>query len=224
MARVVKLLSMSVEQPLMIDSTEAPVIERALESVPGRAIINSINMENGRKRIDDVVPLAKEHGAALVALTIDEVGMAKTRERKLEVARKIHDVVVGEYGLPPDALIYDALTFTLATGDAEWVSSAVETVEGIRLIKRELPGVLTILGVSNVSFGLAPEARAVLNSVFLHHCVEAGLDAAIVNPAHVRPYAEISAEERALADDLVFNRRPDPLQRYIEYFEKEGAG
>jgi 5-methyltetrahydrofolate--homocysteine methyltransferase len=224
MAQVVKLLSMSVETPLMIDSTEAQVLERALEHVPGRAIINSINMENGRKRIDSVVPLAKKHGAALVALTIDEIGMAKTRERKLEVARKIYDIVVGEYGLPPEALIYDALTFTLATGDAEWVESAKETVEGIRLIKRELPGVSTILGVSNVSFGLSPDARAVLNSVFLHHCVQAGLDAAIVNPAHIRPYAEISAGERALADDLVFNRRPDALQHYIEYFEQQGGG
>jgi 5-methyltetrahydrofolate--homocysteine methyltransferase len=222
MSKVVKLLSMTVETPLMIDSTEASVIEKALEHVPGRAIVNSINMENGRKRIDAVVPLAKKHGAALVALTIDEIGMAKTRERKLEVARKIYDIVVGEYGLSASDLIYDALTFTLATGDAEWVESAKETIEGIRLIKRELPGVFTILGVSNVSFGLAPEARAVLNSVFLHHCVQAGLDAAIVNPAHVRPYFEIGAEERGLADDLVFNRRPDALQRFIEQFE--GAG
>jgi 5-methyltetrahydrofolate--homocysteine methyltransferase len=224
MAQVVKLLSMSVETPLMIDSTEASVIERALEHVPGRAIINSINMENGRARIDAVVPLAKKHGAALVALTIDEVGMAKTRERKLEVARKIHDLVVGEYGMAPEDLIYDALTFTLATGDAEWLESAAETIEGIRVIKRELPGVSTILGVSNVSFGLSAEARAVLNSVFLHHCVEAGLDAAIVNPAHITPYAEISTEERALADDMVFNRRADALQRFIEYFEKAGGG
>jgi 5-methyltetrahydrofolate--homocysteine methyltransferase len=223
MSRVVKLLSMSVEQPLMIDSTEAVVIERALEHVPGRAIVNSINMENGRKRIDAVVPLAKKHGAALVALTIDEIGMAKTRERKLEVARQIYDIVVGEYGLAPEDLIYDALTFTLATGDAEWVDSARETIEGIRAIKRELPGVFTILGVSNVSFGLDPAARHVLNSVFLHHCVEAGLDAAIVNPAHVKPYAEIPEEERALADDLVFNRRPDALQRYIDHFQGRGS-
>jgi 5-methyltetrahydrofolate--homocysteine methyltransferase len=223
MARVVKLLSMSVEQPLMIDSTEAPVIEKALENIPGRAIVNSINMENGRKRIDAVVPLAKKHGAALVALTIDEIGMAKTRERKLEVARKMYDIVVGEYGLAPEDLIYDALTFTLATGDAEWIDSAKETIEGIRAIKRELPGVLTSLGVSNVSFGLDPTARHVLNSVFLHHCVEAGLDAAIVNPAHVRPYAEIPDEERGLADDLVFNRRPDALQRFIEHFEGRGS-
>ena len=223
MSQVVKLLSMSVETPLVIDSTEANVIEAALEHVPGRAIINSINMENGRARIDSVVPLAKKHGAALVALTIDEVGMAKTRERKLEIARKIHDIVVDEYGMTPEDLIFDALTFTLATGDPEWIDSGRETIEGIRLIKRELPGVFTILGVSNVSFGLTPEARAVLNSVFLHHCVEAGLDAAIVNPAHVRPYAEISTEERGLADDLVFNRRPDALQRFIEYFSNAPA-
>jgi len=220
MSKVVKLLSMSVEAPIMIDSTEASVIEAALEHVPGRAIINSINMENGRERIDKVVPLAKKHGAALVALTIDQVGMAKTRERKLEVARAIYDIVVGEYGLAAEDLIYDDLTFTLATGDAEWINSAIETIEGIKLIKRELPGVFTSLGVSNVSFGLAPDARAVLNSVFLHHCVEAGLDMAIVNPAHVTPYAEIPESERALADELIFNRRPDALQRFIEHYDK----
>src|SRR5258708_7649514 len=187
MAKLVKLLSMSVESPIMIDSTEAKVIEKALEAIPGRAIINSINSDNGRERIDKIVPLAKKHGAALVALTIDPIGMAKTRDRKLEIARKIHDIVVGEYGMESADLIFDDLTFTLATGDAEWIDSAVETIEGIRLIKRELPGVYTSLGVSNVSFGLSPEARAVLNSVFLHHCVEAGLDMAIVNPAHVTP-------------------------------------
>ncbi len=224
MSKVVKLLSMSVETPLVIDSTEANVIEKALEHIPGRGIVNSINMENGRKRIDAVVPLVKKHGAAVIALTIDEIGMAKTRERKLEVAKKIYDIVVGEYGLAPEDIIYDALTFTLATGDAEWIESGKETIEGIRLIKRELPGVSTILGVSNVSFGLSPEARGVLNSVFLHHCVQAGLDAAIVNPAHIRPYAEISQGERELADDLVFNKRPDALQRFIEHFATAGAG
>jgi len=223
MAATVKLLSMSVESPLMIDSTEATVIARALEHVPGRAIVNSINMENGRKRIEDVLPLVKKHGAAVVALTIDPVGMAKTRDRKLEIARRIHEIATTEYGLAPSDLIFDALTFTLATGEQEWVDSAHETIEGIRLIKRELPGVLTVLGVSNVSFGLTPPARAVLNSVFLHHCVAAGLDAAIVNPAHVRPYAEIDTAERAMADDLVFNRRPDALQRYIEYFAGASA-
>src|SRR5687768_13254413 len=221
MSKVVKLLSMSVETPLVIDSTEADVIEAALQHVPGRAIVNSINMENGRKRIDSVVPLVKKHGAAVIALTIDEIGMAKTKERKLEVAKKIYDIVVGEYGLAPEDIIYDALTFTLATGDAEWIDSGHETIEGIRLIKRELPGVSTILGVSNVSFGLTPEARSVLNSVFLHHCVAAGLDAAIVNPAHITPYAEISEVEREFANDLVFNKRADALQRFIEYFSKE---
>jgi 5-methyltetrahydrofolate--homocysteine methyltransferase len=224
MSKVVKLLSMSVETPLVIDSTEANVIEAALEHIPGRGIVNSINMENGRKRIDAVVPLVKKHGAAVIALTIDEIGMAKTRERKLEVAKKIYDIVVDEYGLAPEDLIYDALTFTLATGDAEWIDSGKETIEGIRLIKRELPGVSTILGVSNVSFGLTPEARGVLNSVFLHHCVQAGLDAAIVNPAHIRPYAEISAEERDLANALVFNEKPEALQRFIEYFANAGGG
>ncbi|HJR66458.1 MAG TPA: methionine synthase [Gemmatimonadaceae bacterium] len=222
MAKVVKLLSSTVETPLMIDSTEANVIEAALQRVPGRAIVNSINMENGRARIEAVLPLVKKYGAAVVALTIDEIGMAKTRQRKLEIARKIHDIAVDEYGLSPEDLIFDALTFTLATGDAEWIDSATETIEGIRLIKRELPGVLCILGVSNVSFGLSLEARSVLNSVFLHHCVTAGLDAAIVNPAHVTPYAEISTEERELADDLVFNRRPDALQRFISHFDVAG--
>ena len=224
MSAIVKLLSMSVETPLVIDSTEANVIEAALQHIPGRAIVNSINMENGRKRIEAVVPLVKTHGAAVIALTIDEVGMAKTRERKLEVAKAIYHIVVDEYGLAPEDLIYDALTFTLATGDEEWIESAKETIEGIRLIKRELPGVSTILGVSNVSFGLTLEARSVLNSVFLHHCVAAGLDAAIVNPAHIRPYAEISPEERQMADDLVFNTRADALQRFIEYFSKSEKG
>ncbi len=224
MSKVVKLLSMSVETPLVIDSTEANVIEAALEHIPGRGIVNSINMENGRTRIDSVVPLVKKHGAAVIALTIDEVGMAKTRDRKLEVAKAIYTIVVDEYGLAPEDIIYDCLTFTLATGDAEWIDSAHETIEGIRLIKRELPGVSTILGVSNVSFGLTPEARAVLNSVFLHHCVAAGLDAAIVNPAHITPYAEISNEERELANDLVFNKRADALQRYIEHYQARVGG
>src|SRR5438876_3438410 len=223
MSKVVKLLSMSVETPLVIDSTEANVIEAALEHIPGRGIVNSINMENGRKRIDAVVPLVKKHGAAVIALTIDEIGMAKTRERKLEVAKKIYDIVVGECGLAREDLIYDALTFTLATGDAGWIDSGKETIEGIRWSKRELPCISTTVGLWKVRFGLTPEARAVLNSVILHHCVQAGLDAAIVNPAHIHPYAEISTQERELADDLVFNKRPDALQRFIEYFSAVGA-
>jgi 5-methyltetrahydrofolate--homocysteine methyltransferase len=191
MKAVVKRLSMAVETPLMIDSTEADVIEAALSRYPGRGLINSINLENGRQRVDAVLPIARRHGAAVVALTIDETGMAKTAARKLEVARKIYDVAIHEYGLAPADLIFDALTFTLATGDPDMANSAVETMDGIRLIKAELPGVLTSLGVSNVSFGLGQAARAVLNSVFLYHCVEAGLDMAIVNPAHITPYFEI---------------------------------
>jgi 5-methyltetrahydrofolate--homocysteine methyltransferase len=221
MATIVKRLAQSVEAPLVIDSTEAKVIEAALKIYAGRPVVNSINLENGRLKIESVVPLVKEAGAAVVALTIDETGMAKTAQRKLEIARRIHDIVVDEYGLPPGALIFDDLTFTLATGDAEYIDSAVETIEGIRLIKRELPGVLTSLGVSNVSFGLKPAARHALNSVMLHHCVEAGLDMAIVNAAEIKPYAEIDATERELCDDLVLNRRPDALQRVIEHFESQ---
>ncbi len=224
MSQVVKLLSMSVDAPIMIDSTEPDVIEAALQHIPGRAIVNSINMENGRLRIDSVLPLVKRHGAAVVALTIDEIGMAKTAARKLEIAKRIHDIAVNEYGLVPGDLIFDDLTFTLATGEAEWIDSAKETILGIKAIKQELPGVFTSLGVSNVSFGLGEAARAVLNSVFLHHCVHAGLDMAIVNPAHVRPYFEIPENERTLADDLVFNRAPDALQQFIEYFQASGTG
>ena len=221
MRRVAKKVSLSLPAPIQVDSTEPEVIEKALDQVPGRAIVNSINLEAGRDKLDRVVPIALEHGAALIALTIDEVGMAKTAERKLEVAERIHAYVCEEHGLDPQLLIFDALTFTLTTGDDEWKPSAVETIEGIRAIKQGLPGVLTSLGVSNVSFGIGPRARAVLNSVFLHHCVEAGLDLAMVNPNHITPYGEISEEERALADDLVFNRREDALERYIAHFESQ---
>ncbi|HVA28694.1 MAG TPA: methionine synthase [Candidatus Baltobacteraceae bacterium] len=219
MREIVRRLSQSVEAPLMIDSTEPRVMQTALENCPGRAILNSVHLEAGRAKMDIVLPLAKEHGAAVVALTIDEAGMAKTAQRKLEVAQRIYGIVVDEYGLPPGALIFDDLTFTLATGDAEFLDSAVETIEGIRLIKRELPGVLTSLGVSNVSFGLKPATRAALNSVFLHHCVEAGLDAALVHAQEITPYSEIEADVREMCDDLVFNRRPDALPRLIEHFE-----
>ncbi|MFL5898203.1 MAG: vitamin B12 dependent-methionine synthase activation domain-containing protein, partial [Solirubrobacterales bacterium] len=166
--------------------------------------------------------LAKAHGAALIALTIDEEGMAKTAQRKVEIAERIRDIACGEHGLDPEALIFDALTFTLTTGDEEWRPSAVETIEGIRRIKAEIPGVKTSLGVSNVSFGVSPRPRAVLNSVFLHHCVEAGLDLAMVNPNHITPYGEIPPEERELTDDLVFNRRDDALERFISHFESKG--
>ncbi len=219
MRAIVKRLAQSTEAPLMIDSTEAKVIEAALKMYAGRAIVNSINLENGRERIDSVMPLVREAGASVVALTIDEVGMAKTAERKREIAQRIYDIVTTEYALQPGALIFDPLTFTLATGDAEFIDSAKATIDGIRLIKEAMPGVLTSLGISNVSFGLKPHARAALNSVMLHHCVEAGLDMALVNPKEITPYGELDQSERDLCDDLVFNRRPDALQRVIEHWE-----
>ncbi len=219
MAKTIKKLSMGIEAPLVIDSTEPDVIKAALETSPGRAIINSINMENGRQRIESVVPMALEHGSVVVALTIDEISMGKTTERKVEIAHKIYDICVNEYGLTPDALVFDPLTFPVTTGQEELQTAAIETLDAIKRIKAELPGVYTILGVSNVSFGLKPHARAVLNSVFLHHAVKAGLDAAIVNPTHITPYAEIDAQQRQLADDLIYNR-PNALPRYIAYYEE----
>ena len=219
MRLVAKKVSLTQPAPIQVDSTEPEVIEKALDQIPGRAIVNSVNLEAGRDKLDRVTPIALAHGAALIALTIDEVGMAKTRERKLEIAQRIHQLVCEEHGMDPELLIFDTLTFTLTTGDEEWRPSAVETIEGIRLIKQELPGVLTSLGVSNVSFGVGLPARSVLNSVFLHHCVEAGLDLAMVNPNHITPYSEIDENERALADDLVYNRREDALERFIAHFE-----
>src|SRR6184192_1944280 len=222
MRQVVKRISLTQPAPIQVDSTEPEVIRAALEQIPGRAIVNSINLEAGRGKADTVIPLARAHGAALIALTIDEEGMAKTADRKVEVAQRIRDIACDEHGLDPEVLIFDVLTFTLTTGDEEWRPSAVETIEGIRQVKAELPGVKTSLGVSNVSFGVSPPARAVLNSTFLHHAVEAGLDLALVNPNHITPYAEISELERELADDLVFDRREDALERFIAHFESKG--
>jgi 5-methyltetrahydrofolate--homocysteine methyltransferase len=219
MRRVVKIMSLGVEVPLVIDTTEPEVMEVALKTAPGRCLINSTHLEGGRDRAERVFGLAGEHNAAVLCLTIDEQGMGKTAQRKLDIAVRIHDIAVNEFGLQPEALVFDTLTFTLATGDDEFVNSAVETIEAIRLIKEALPGVMTSLGVSNVSFGLNRAARPVLNSVMLYHSVQAGLDMAIVNPAHIKPYAEIPLQERELCEDLLFNRRADALQRYIEYFE-----
>jgi 5-methyltetrahydrofolate--homocysteine methyltransferase len=222
MREVVKRIALTQPAPIQIDSTEPDVIEAALEQIPGRAIVNSVNLEAGRDKMDVVVPLAVQHGAAVIALTIDEVGMAKTAERKVEIATRIAEIC-DEHGLDRELLIFDVLTFTLTTGDEEWRPSAVETINGIRDVKAALPGVKTSLGVSNVSFGVGQPARAVLNSVFLHHCVEAGLDLAMVNPNHITPYGEIDEQERELANDLVFNRREDALERFIAHFESKGA-
>jgi 5-methyltetrahydrofolate--homocysteine methyltransferase len=219
MRKTVKKLAAGVEVPLVIDTTEPAVLELALKTAPGRCLINSTHLEGGRAKADKIFALAKELNAAVIVLTIDEQGMANTAARKLEVAKKIYAIAVDEHGLRPGALLFDALTFTLATGDEEYANSAIDTLEGIKLIKKELPGVLCSLGVSNLSFGLSANARPVLNSIMLYHAVQAGLDAAIVNPQHVTPYADIPADVRELAEDLIFNRRPDALQRYIAHFE-----
>jgi len=219
MRKVIKKLQMGVDVPLVIDTTEVDVLEIALQTAPGRCLINSTHLESGREKADKIFGLAKKYNAAVICLTIDENGMAKTAQRKLEVAQRIYDIAVNDHGLKPEDLVFDDLTFTLATGDVEFVDSAKETIEGIRLIKQNLTGVMTSLGVSNLSFGLAPQARPPLNSVMLYYCVQAGLDMAIVNAAHVMPYAEIGTEERNLCEDLIFNRREDALQRFIEHFE-----
>jgi 5-methyltetrahydrofolate--homocysteine methyltransferase len=224
MRKVVKCLSTTVRAPFIIDSTEPEVIETALKTAPGRCLINSTNLESGRAKADRIFSLGRKYNAAVIALTIDESGMAKTAARKLEIARRLYEIAVNEYGFHSGDLVIDDLTFTLATGDAEYVSSALETIEGIRQIKKELPGVLTSLGVSNCSFGLAGSCRPVLNSVMLYHCVQAGLDMAIVNPAQIIPYPEIPANQIEICEDLLFNRRPDALQRLIDYFATNGAG
>src|SRR5260370_31015366 len=162
MRQVVKRISLTQPAPIQIDSTEPDVIETALEQIPGRAIVNSVNLEAGRAKLDQVAPLAKAHGAALIALTIDEEGMAKTAERKLEVARRITELCCDEHGLDREALIFDCLTFTLTTGDDEWKPSAIETIDGIRRAKAEIPGVKTSLGVCNVAVGVGLAARTVL--------------------------------------------------------------
>ncbi|MHB8619017.1 MAG: methionine synthase [Chloroflexota bacterium] len=218
MREMVRRLASAVEIPLVIDSTEADVIEAALKSYPGRAIVNSVHLGE-EDRMRKVMPLVRDHGTAVIAMTIDQVGMAKTLDRKVEVARAIHQVVTGEYGLPADALIFDTLTFPLSTGQEELADSAKETIGAIREIKRELPGVLTVLGVSNVSFGFAAASRPLLNSMFLHHALEAGLDMAIIHPSHVLPLNEIPADQRELAEDLLFNRSPEALPRFIRFFE-----
>ena len=223
MAKLVKRLSLEVPVPLIIDSTEPEVVESALKSTGGRCLINSTHFESGEAKSRLIFAMARKYSAAVMALTIDEKGMAKTAERKLEIARRIHDLAVGEFGLLPSDLIFDDLTFTLATGGEEFRNSAIETLKGISLIKEELPGVQTSLGVSNVSFGLSQASRKVLNSVFLYHAGLAGLDMAIVNPAHIKPYAEISAEERELAEALIFNKTDDALANLIAYFDQHAA-
>ena len=215
--------------PLMVDSTEAPVIETALSWIGGRAVINSVNLEEGDAegtRLDSFLTLAKEFGAAVVCTCIDEEGQARTADWKVRAAKAIHDIAVERYGLRPQDLLFDPLALPLSTGMEESRRDGIETIEGIRRIKAELPGVYTVLGLSNVSFGLNPAARQVLNSVFLHECVEAGLDAAIVHASKILPLAEDRRAGPEVCLDLVYDRRTDtydPLSELLSIFEGVSA-
>ena len=207
--------------PLMIDSTEVAVIERALKLAPGKCVVNSINFEDGEGKARQILDLCRDYGAAVVALTIDEQGMAQTLERKLGVAQRLVDLVVGEYGFNPSDLIIDPLTFTLGSGDEAYRRAAIETLNALREIKTRHHGVLAMLGVSNVSFGLKPAARHVVNALMLYHGVQAGLDLAIFNSAKMIPVARIPEDQRRAAEDLIFDRRHegyDPLKVLLELF------
>jgi 5-methyltetrahydrofolate--homocysteine methyltransferase len=224
MQTLVKKLTLAVELPLVIDTTEADVLEAALALYPGRAVVNSVSLEGGRgEKIDRTLPLVARYGAAAVAMTIDEEGMAHTAARKLAIAQRLAQIANEEYGIPNEALIFDVLTFPITTGQEELRRAAIETLEGIRLVKRHIPGCFTTLGVSNLSFGVKPHARAALNSVFLKHAADAGLDSAIINPAHVTPYADIPLDQIAVCEDLIFNRREDALARFIAFYEETAA-
>ena len=218
MQKLVYALSGQINAPLVIDSTDPQVLDAGLKCAPGRCLINSVHLESGEEKARTILKIAKAHNAAVIALTIDEKGMAKTAEQKLAVAKRIYDLAVGEHGLRPQDLVFDPLTFTLASGSSETLDAGIQTLDGLRAIKKELPGVFTSLGISNISFGLNPPARAVLNSVMLYHAIKAGLDMAILNPAKVKPYALITPEERKLAEDLIFNKDVQALARLSEHF------
>jgi 5-methyltetrahydrofolate--homocysteine methyltransferase len=221
---MLKLLHPMVQQvtaPIMVDSTQIDVVEKALQVIPGRAIINSINLEDGEEKADALCRLAKRYGAMFVALTIDEEGMAKTAERKLAVAKRLHDIVVHRHGLQPGDLIFDPLTFTIGSGDEASRDAGVQTLEGIRLIKQHIPGVRTILGLSNISFGLDPYPRQILNSVYLAEARKYGLDAAIVHASKIIPLHKLDDEDKQVTLDLVHDRRRegyDPLFVFLARF------
>ncbi len=219
--RFFSVLIQKVKVPLMIDTTDASVMEEALTFCQGKAILNSVNLEDGEERFREVAPLARRYGAALVVGTIDEDpqhGMAVTRGRKLEIARRSHRLLVEEYGIPPTDLIFDPLVFPCATGDENYLGSARETIEGVRLIKQELPQARTILGISNVSFGLPPAGREVLNSVFLYHCTKAGLDLAIVNTEKLERFASIPDQEKRLAEAVLFEPSDETIAAFANHF------
>ncbi|MDR1625843.1 MAG: dihydropteroate synthase [Spirochaetia bacterium] len=226
MRKIVSLAATGLTQPLMIDSTVPEAIEAALKVYPGRPIVNSVNLEDGGKTLRRVAGLAKTYGAMLVALTIDEKGMALSRRRKIEVALRLRDTLVDACGLRDRDIFFDCLTFTIGSGDETLFSSAVETLEAIKELKRLLPECHTVLGLSNISFGLQPACRHIVNSVFLAQAIQAGLGAAIVDAAKIKPMAEIGDVEKKLALDLIYNRREDgkdPLLAIIRHFEKESG-
>ncbi|ODA17677.1 methionine synthase [Geobacillus thermoleovorans] len=221
MEQFVREVVKKVKVPLVIDSTDERVIERALTYSQGKAIINSINLEDGEERFAKVVPLLHKYGAAVVVGTIDEQGMAVTAERKLEIALRSYDLLVNRYGVPARDIIFDPLVFPVGTGDEQYIGAANETIKGIRLIKEQLPECLTMLGISNVSFGLPPAGREVLNSVFLYHCTQAGLDYAIVNTEKLERFASIPEEEVRMAEALLFDTSDETLNTFIEFYRSK---
>ncbi|NUM35276.1 MAG: methionine synthase [Candidatus Brocadiae bacterium] len=221
MVESITRIAKQIHLPLVIDSTEIPVLEAALKLYGGRPIINSINLESGEGKADKICSLAKRYGAALIALTIDEQGMALNADRKIQIAKRIYDIAVNRHGLKPGDLIFDFLTFTLGSGDDSLKTSARETLSAIQRSKTELPGVYTTLGVSNVSFGLSPSSREILNSVFLAQAVKSGLDTAIVNVKKILPLHAIEEEDRLVAENLIHYQGEDPLGNFIRHFQKK---
>ena len=218
MTRLVKRLSLEIEAPLVIDSTDPKVVEAAVKQIPGRPIVNSINLEGDGSRFHALAPLMAKYGLPAIAMCIGPKGMAKTAEEKLDTAQLLYDTGK-KYGLQAWQFIFDVLTFTLATGEAEFADSAKNTLEGIRMLKEKFPESFTTLGLSNVSFGLSVSARKVVNSVFLYHALKAGLDTVIINARDVIPYPEISEPQKKLAEDLIFNKHPNALAELIAHFE-----
>lgn len=223
MVNLVKRLSLEVEPPLVVDSTDPAVVETAIRQIPGKPVINSINLEGDGSRFAGMAPIMKKYGIPAIAMCIGPDGMAKTAEQKLRTAELLVERGT-EYGLEEGQYIFDVLTFTLATGQDEFLDSGVQTLEGIRLVKERFPDAHTVLGLSNVSFGLEPHPRRIINSVFFHHAVKAGLDCVIVNPRDILPYPEIPTDQREAAEDLVFNRRPDALAALLALFAKADPG
>ncbi len=219
MVKLVKRLSLEIEAPLVIDSTDPKVIEATIRQIPGRPMINSINLEGSGDRFHQLAPLMVKYGVPAIALCIGPKGMAKTPQEKLEVAELIYEIGTKQYGLKPWQFIFDVLTFTIVTGDPELADAAKNTLDGIRLVKKKFPECFTVLGLSNVSFGVSPNARKIINSVFLYYALQAGLDAVIINARDIIPYPEIDEKQKKLAEDLIFNRHPNALAELIAYFE-----